>query len=311
VVVADINKEAVEALAHQMNCQPTTNWEEIVTRPDVAAIIVATPPHLHASISIAAMKGGKHVLCEKPLASTVEEAEEMVRVAQEQGVILKCGFNLRHHPGIQQAKRWVGESRIGEIIFIRCRYGIGGRPHYEKEWRAQAEISGGGELMDQGVHALDLCCWFLPDLREGFAFLSTAFWDIAPLEDNAFVLLRSAEGRVASIHVSWTQWKPLFSFEVFGSKGYVLVEGLGGVYGTTMAILGHRKWGGPFAEEVLEFRGADLSWQAEWREFLTAIREEREPLGSGRDGLHALRLVQRLYEAASTGEKVTLPGDQA
>lgn len=312
VAAADVDREALQALASQMGCQTAMDWKEIVSCPDIDAVIVATPPHLHADISIAAMKRGKHVLCEKPLARTVAEGEKMVRVAQEQGIILKCGLSLRHHPGIQKTKEWVAEGRIGELMFIRCRYGLGGRPDYEAEWRAKAEVSGGGELMDQGIHVLDLCQWFLPDVNEGFAFLSTSFWNIAPLEDNAFVLLRSPTGRVASIHVSWTQWKPLFSFELFGREGYALIEGLGGVYGTMRATLGQRSWSGPFAEEVMEFCGDDLLWQAEWREFVTAIKEGREPDGSGRDGLRALQLVQRLYDAAHSGGKVTLPaGDGA
>lgn len=311
VVAADVDREALQALATQVGCQAAEGWEEIVSRPDVDALIVATPPHLHAAISIAAMKRGKHILCEKPLARTVAEGQEMVRVAQEQEVILKCGFNLRHHPGIQQLKGWMAEGRIGEVMFIRCRYGLGGRPDYEEEWRAKAEVSGGGELMDQGVHALDLCQWFLPDVNEGFAFLSTSFWNIAPLEDNAFILLRSPTGSVASVHVSWTQWKPLFSFELFGRQGYALIEGLGGVYGTMRATLGRRSWDGPFTEEALEFHGEDLLWQAEWREFVAAVEEGREPVGSGRDGLRASLLVQRLYEAAHSGRKVTLPNDEA
>lgn len=311
VVAADVDREALQALASRVGCHAAIGWEEIISCPDIDAIIVATPPHLHADISIAAMKNGKHVLCEKPLARTTVEAQEMVRVAQQRGVVLKCGFNLRHHPGIQRLKGWMTEDRIGEVMFIRCRYGLGGRPDYEEEWRARAEVSGGGELMDQGVHALDLCRWFLPDVNEGFAYLSTGYWNIAPLEDNAFVLLRTPTGRVASIHVSWTQWKPIFSFELFGREGYALIEGLGGVYGTMKATLGRRSWSGPFAEEVLEFHGEDLLWQAEWREFIAAVTEGREPVGSGRDGLRASLLVERLYQAASTGGKVTLPDDEA
>ena len=311
VAVADVDAEALQALASEVRCERASGWEEIVSRPDIDAVIVATPPYLHASISIAAMKRGKHVLCEKPLARTVAEGEDMVQVAQEQGAILQCGLSLRHHPGIRQAREWVADGRIGELMFIRCRYGLGGRPGYEEEWRAKSEVSGGGELMDQGVHALDLCQWFLPDVNEGFAYLTTSFWNIAPLEDNAFILLRSLAGRVASIHVSWTQWKPLFSFELFGHAGYALIEGLGGVYGTMRATLGQRNWSGPFAERVMEFPGEDLLWQAQWREFETSISEAREPVGSGRDGLRAAQLVERLYESACSGEKVTLPGSEA
>lgn len=306
VIIADVHQDAAAALAADAGCLATSQWEDVVTRDDMEAVIVCTPPHLHAPISIAAMRAGKHVLCEKPLARSVDEAEEMVRVAREQGVKLKCGFNLRHHAGIRQAREWFDRNTIGEIMFIRCRYGIGGRPGYDQEWRAKAEISGGGQLMDQGLHVLDLCRWFLGDFKEVAGMVATHFWDIAPLEDNAFALLRTDAGQIASLHVSWTQWKPLFSFEMFGRDGYIQVEGLGGAYGTERATLGRRDFQAPFAEETVENRQEDASWREEWREFLTAIAERREPLGSGEDGAAALRLARRVYEGAKTGGGLTL-----
>lgn len=305
VIVADVREDAAAALAADAGCVATSQWEHVVARDDVEAVVVCTPPHLHAQISIAAMRSGKHVLCEKPLARTVDEAEEMVRVAQETGVRLKCGFNLRHHPGVQQARQWLERGCIGEIMFIRCRYGIGGRPGYDQEWRAQAQISGGGQLMDQGIHVLDLCRWFLGDFEEVTGMVATLFWDVAPLEDNAFTLLRTSRGQIASVHVSWTQWKPLFSFEMFGRDGHIQVEGLGGAYGTEQAILARRDLTGPFREEIVEYRGEDRSWDEEWREFTGAIAETREPLGSGADGAAALRLVWRVYEAAKAGGSLT------
>jgi predicted dehydrogenase len=290
-----------------MECQATTNWEDVVAREDIDATIVCTPPHLHAVMCTAALRQAKHVLCEKPLARSPEEAETIVAVAQENGVKLKCGFNLRHHPGIHQSWSWFDEGIIGEPIFIRCRYGIGGRPNYDREWRMKPEISGGGQLMDQGMHALDLARYFLGDFNQVFGFVQTGFWDVAPVEDNAFVLLRTAKGQIASIHVSWTEWKNLFSFEVFGKDGYIKVEGLGGSYGTQKATLGKRAFLKPFKEEVVEFRGNDQSWREEWGEFMTAIREDREPLGNGYDGLEALRLAHAVYESASNGHVIHLP----
>ena len=304
VVIADIDREAAENLASQMGCSATSSWEDVVTRDDVEAVIISTPPHMHAPIGVAAMKHGKHVLCEKPLARNPEEAREMVRVAQDAGVTLKCGFNLRHHPAIRQAHHWCEAGRIGEIDSIRCRYGTGGRPGYDREWRAQADVSGGGQLMDQGIHALDLCRWFLGDFVEVFGFLATRFWDVAPLEDNAFALLRTARGQVASLHASWTQWKPLFSFEVFGHDGYVTVEGLGGAYGSERAILGRRDFAGPFREDAIEYRGEDPSWRDEWMEFVSAIREGREPAGNGYDGLAAVELAYAIYDSARLGRIV-------
>ena len=303
-VVADI--EGAEGLAREMGCEAVERWEEAVERPDIESIIVCTPPHLHSAIAVAAMRAGKHVLCEKPLARTVAEAEEMVRASEEQGVVLKCGFNLRHHPGVQQARAWLYEGRLGEPIFARLRYGVGGRPGFEQEWRARAEVSGGGQLMDQGVHALDLCRWFLGEFASVSATLTTGYWEIEPLEDNAFVTLSTARGRVASVHASQTQWRNLFSLEVYGREGYAQVDGLGGGYGTERAALGRRDPCGPFREEAIEYRGEDVSWREEWREFVSAVREERAPLGSGRDGLEALRLAAAAYRSNESGRTVAV-----
>jgi len=305
-IVADVDSRAARALAKDLGCEATNNWEEVVARNDLEAVIICTPNHLHAPMSIAALRRRKHVLCEKPLARDPEEAEKIVNAAKEGGVKLKCGLTLRHHPGIQHAREWFDRGFIGELIFLRCRYGICGRPGYDKEWRAKFEFSGGGELIDQGIHVLDLFRWFAGDFVQAVGFTSTAFWDIAPLEDNAFGLLRTRGGQVASLHVSWTEWKNLFSFEIFGKDGYIVVEGLGGSYGLEQATLGRRSFVEPFKEESIEFRGEDRCWQDEWKEFIMAIRENREPLGNGLDGLESLKLAYALYESARKSCVVSL-----
>ncbi|MDP2948456.1 MAG: Gfo/Idh/MocA family oxidoreductase, partial [Chloroflexota bacterium] len=288
VVISAAHLESAKRWADSMGCEAAVGWEPVVERDDVDVVLVCTPPHLHAAISIAAMRRGKHVLCEKPLARTLEEAQGMVAAARESGVTLKCGFNHRHHPGIQQARQWFDSGVIGEPMFVRCRYGIGGRPGYEQEWRANPEVVGGGQLMEQGIHAVDLARWFLGDFVQVICLVGTYFWKMQPLEDNAFALYRTAGGAVASIHSSLTQWKNLFSFELYGRDGYIAVEGLGGSYGTERAVLGRRDFAAPFGEEVIEFRGGDCSWHDEWKEFAAAVREGREPLGNGQDGLETL-----------------------
>ncbi len=307
VAVVDVNQDAAKALAIGTDAIVYSNWEEITKRDDINTVIICTPPNLHAPIGIAAMKNGKHVLCEKPLAMNPAEAEKMVAAARDNNVKLKGGFNHRHHPGIKQAKTWVNQGSIGELISIRCQYGIGGRPGYDKEWRADSKIAGGGQLMDQGMHLLDLCRWFIGDFNEVFGFLATSYWDM-PLEDNAFALLRTKKEQIVSMHTSWTQWKNQFIFEVSGKDGYVTINGLGGSYGTEKAILGKRAFLEPFREEIIEFRSEDRSWQEEWLEFVSAIRENREPLSNGYDGLQALRLAYAIYESAHTGSSVKLDG---
>jgi predicted dehydrogenase len=252
------------------------------------------------------MEHGKHVLCEKPLARTIDEAKEMVSVARRSSVKLKCGFNHRHHPGIAKAKELLDKGVIGELDFLRCRYGICGRLGYEKEWRANPEIVGGGHLMEQGIHGVDLFRWFAGDFSYAVGFTSTRYWKIAPLEDNAFALFNTTQGQIASLHSSLTQWKNLFSFEVSGHDGYIRVSGLGGSYGTEHIAVGRRTFSEPFREDVTEFRGEDRSWHEEFKEFTTSITEDREPIGNGSDGLEALRLVFAVYQSAATGAPVSL-----
>jgi len=304
VIVADICQQAAVKLAQNNNCRWTLNWQEVIDRPDIDIILVCTPPHLHAQLSIAAMETGKHVLCEKPLSRTLEEAQEMLLTAEKNNVILKCGFNHRHHPAIKKAVEIISGGAIGEIDFIRAAYGIGGRPGYEKEWRADPAVVSGGQLMEQGIHVVDIFRCLLGNFVEVNGFMSARYWGISPLEDNAFALFRTAAGQIASLHSSLTQWKNIFKLEIYGHEGYIHIEGLGGSYGTEKITVGKKEFYEPFRDETTEYRGGDVSWLEEWKEFITAIRENRQPLGNGQDGLEALRLVNAVYEAAHSGKTV-------
>ncbi len=292
--------------AKTFGCEIVYDWREIIKRDDVEVIIVCTPPNLHREMVISALRAGKHVLCEKPLALNVKEAQEMMDEAKKNDRKLKCGFNLRHHPAIAQAKKWVDEGRIGEILFVRGVYGIGGREGYEKDWRMKKEISGGGQLMDQGVHILDLSHWFLGDFSEVFGSISTNFWEIAPLEDNVFFVLKTKKDQTSFCHVSWTQWKNLFSFEIYGKEGYLAIKGLGGSYDPEKLIFGKRDFKKPFTEEIIDFRGEDKSWLEEWKEFALAIKENRQSLISGSDGLEAVKLAEAVYDSAQKKQTIKL-----
>ena len=230
-LVADINEEMASRLATDVGANATSDWRRVVDDPTIDVIVVATPTNLTVEIGVNAMGAGKHALCEKPLGRTAAEAATLVESAESAGVILKTGFNHRHHPAISMAHQICETGDIGDLLGIRASYGHGGRPGYETEWRAKPEIAGGGELLDQGVHVIDLSRWFLGQFSEVTGVTATWFWQIAPLEDNCFALLRTRSGQIASIHCSWTQWKNLFRFEIFGRDGAILIDGLGGSYG--------------------------------------------------------------------------------
>jgi predicted dehydrogenase len=286
-----------EAMAKQFGCVADTSWQETIKRDDVDVVINCTPPGVHAEISIAAMHAGKHVLCEKPLTRTVAEAEDMLRVARETKRVLKCGFNHRHHPAIWEAKKQLDAGNLGKPLFARCRYGICGRPGYEKEWRADPMQAAGGQFIEQGTHGIDLIRWFMGEIAEVACMTSTHYFKSQTLEDDGFAMFRTAMGGTASLHTSLVQWQNLFSFEISGDEGYARIEGIGATYGTETLYLGKRDFSAPFQDHVIQYRGGDISWRDEWREFVAAIRGNREPIGNGIDGLASMRIALAAYQA--------------
>lgn len=307
LLVADTQGSKTQELGTALGASWTQNWQDVVRHPEIEAVVIATVNKNLLPITVAALENGKHVLCEKPLGRNAREAEEMVAAARRANRMLKVGFNHRHHPAVWRAQELAQSGKIGALMSIRAAYGHGGRPGYDQEWRGDPDLAGGGELLDQGVHIIDLCRWFLGDFVQVSGMLGTWFWQVQPLEDNGFALLRTATGQIATIHTSWTQWKNLFRFEVFGRDGYLLVNGLGGSYGTETLTLGIRRpESGPPIEEAWEFSGPDISWQAEWEEFKAAIAEKRQPMGNGNDGYQAAKVIDAIYQSVKTGQTVNL-----
>jgi predicted dehydrogenase len=307
VVVADPVEAAAREVAAATGAEPAADWRTVLDRRDVDAVVVATPNGFLAEITIAALERRKHVLVEKPMGRGLREAERMRAAAGSGSRILKVGLNHRYHPAIAEAKRRFDAGEIGELINMRCRYGHGGRSGYEREWRGSRELAGGGELTDQGVHVADLIHWFAGPPRRAFAALQTAVWPLDGLEDNAFGLFTHERGVVTIFHTSWTQWKNLFSLEVFGRDGAVLVEGLGRSYGeeTLTAWLRRPEGGAPKAESVA-YGGEDDSWRLEWVDFVGAVRHGLPMLGTAEDGIAAMRMLDALYRSAAAGAPVTL-----
>ncbi|MEW6754278.1 MAG: Gfo/Idh/MocA family oxidoreductase, partial [Candidatus Latescibacterota bacterium] len=302
-VVAVCDRDPVRAaeLATRCGARQAGAWPEVTGAADVDLVVVATTHDALAEVGVAALEAGKHVLVEKPMGRTPDEARRLVAAAERAGVCLKVGYNHRYHRAVQAVQEVCAAGELGRLLIVRGRYGHGGRPGYEREWRTDPVLAGGGELLDQGAHLVDMALWLLGDFAEVTGFVGTQFWPI-PVEDNAFGLFRTASGQVASLHVSWTQWRNLFSLEVFGTEGYAVAEGLGGWYGPERVVVGRRRpEGGAPAEREHLFEGEDPSWELEWRDLLEAIATGRPPLACGAEGVRTLEWIHRLYAAAAQG----------
>lgn len=304
--VVDSELARAQALCRRYGGRPSRDWRPVVKDPAIDIVLVLTYPDSHGAIAAAAMKAGKDVLCEKPLTRTLAEARKLVATARETKRILKCGFNHRYHPAILEAYRLFREGVIGRPVFGRSRYGIAGREGLEKEWRSDPEIVGGGQLMEQGVHLMDLWHWFLGQISQVRGVVTTNLWPIAPLEDNGFALLQTRAGVTVSLHASLTQWINLFDFELYGEKGFLEVRGLGASYGVETLTINRYDSQGPFSHETIEFRGGDSSWKTEWQVLTEAIASRQSPPGDGEDGLRAMELVKAVYRASKTGRVINL-----
>ena len=306
VAVVDPARERAEALAAQARgARPAvlTDWREAVGRPDVDAVIVSTSNDALAPVTGAAVEAGKHVLVEKPAARKPEELTPIIAAAARNRVCVQVGFNHRYHPAFRQARTLLESGTLGPLMFIRARYGHGGRIGYDREWRANPEISGGGELLDQGVHLIDLSRWFLGDFTSVQGHIATFFWDM-PVEDNGFLLLRTAAGQVAWLHATWTEWKNTFSFEIFARDAKLHIEGLGGSYGVERLSYYQMKPAmGPPDTTIWEYPGEDRSWHLEFEAFAQAVEARRSPPVTLGDAQAALTIVHQLYAAARPGEK--------
>lgn len=295
-VCVDQVLERAEALAkHYENSVALTSWQEAVIRSDVDIVIVAT---LHASlaeIAEGAAAAGKHVLIEKPAGRRAGELNGIIEAIKKNNVCVRVGFNHRYHRAFRKARELVDQHALGELMFIRARYGHGGRIGYDKEWRAQPELSGGGELIDQGVHLIDLARWFLGDFKDIEGFAHTYYWDM-PVDDNGFLLLKTAKQQVAFLHASCSEWKNTFSFEIYGKQGKIDINGLGGSYGVErIAFYKMLPEMGPPETTIWEYPMADDSWEVEFAEFLEDIRQKRQPSATIHDAYAALNIVEKIY----------------
>lgn len=295
---ADVNRSKAEQLANRFSAKAYANWRDLLALPEIDAVVIATLHDSLAEISLAAIKAGKHVLVEKPAARSAKELEPVIAAAKSMNIKVHVGFNHRYHRSLQKAKEIVDSGALGELMFVRARYGHGARLGYDREWRSDPKLSGGGELIDQGPHLIDLSRWFLGDFSEVQGFAHTYYWNM-PVDDNGFMLLKTSKQQVAFLHASCTEWKNLFSMEIYGREGKLDLSGLGGSYGleklTYYKMLPQM---GPPETTSWEYPMADDSWAVEMAEFYEDIRLDRQPATGLNDAYQALTIIDQIYKGS-------------
>jgi predicted dehydrogenase len=299
IACCDLNAAAAAQFAARHRCVATDTVEQLLELgPDV--VIVATVHDQLAELGECALRAGAHLLVEKPAGISTAQIERLIACRRESGRLAKVGFNHRFHPGIERAVEEVHSGDHGDLMQLRARYGHGGRPGYDREWRAERARSGGGELVDQGMHLLDLSNWLAGPLPLHSALLRTQFWD-TEVEDNAALLLGEAgshSGVWAMLHVSWTEWKNMFSLEIYCRTAKIQVDGLVRSYGPQrLRIYRMGEELGPPALEEVAFPDDDASWLREWEHFAEAVEagDDRELLGDLRSARDAWVQVEAAY----------------
>jgi len=297
VEIYDLQPERAHAIAGGIRCavtHPSAHAALEAAGPGGLAVIATTHDGL-APTALMAIDAGCHVLIEKPGARGPAELDAVLSAAQSAGVIVRVGYNHRFHPAVLEAHRLLQAGDLGCVLLVRGRYGHGGRPGYEREWRATPSMSGGGELLDQGVHLLDLTRFLTGDIALRYGAVSTRYWEM-PVEDNAFVHVELAGGGDGWLHASWTEWKNLFSLEITCRSVKLELTGLGGSYGPErLSVFRMPDEMGPPLITTTEWPPGDASWRLELEDVFAAISGQGGVGATGADASALLRVVERIY----------------
>jgi predicted dehydrogenase len=316
VAVSDVDLARANALATKYGAETTQDWRALLGRPDVEAVIVSTPPSLHAEMCIEALKAGKHVLCEKPLARTPAECQNILAAAQKYKRFVATGFNYRFYPSILKARELFDSGIIGELDHIRSYTGYSATDHTHA-WLHDAQIMGGGALRDNGIHLIDLTCYFLGEVAEVKGFATNSVWDFKGCEDNGFALLRSSAGKIATVQASWTEWRGYrLLIEIYGSRGCIRTS----CFPMFTQVVWAEERGGRthkknylfpmthLMEHLRTYRWVVMqSFILEFQAFVQAVQGRASAIGTGQDGLQAVAIADAAAQFTGTGQRSSEP----
>ena len=264
-------------------------------------LFVSLPNCLAAEVTIAGLEHGLHVFCEKPPGRNVDDIKKVINVERNySGLKLKYGFNHRYHESIVVAKEIIESGKYGKIINIKGVYGKSSIVPFDSGWRSERRYSGGGILLDQGIHMVDMIRYFAGDFGEVKSFVSNSYWG-HDVEDNAYAIMRNKRGCVAMLHSTATQWQHRFRLEITLREALLELTGIlsgSKSYGEEKLRIIPRKDGaaiGSFAETTNSYL-EDNSWKQEIDEFADIIINDKEVTnGNSKDALEVMKLVYKIY----------------
>ena len=296
IACADKNINKAKKIANNKKINVFSDWRKLLDLNNIDIVIISTPHNKLSKILLHAHKRKKHILVEKPASKNLKEINKVISKTKNSKNKIRVAFNHRYHPSIVKAQQIIKSGAIGKPMYLRARYGHGGRLGYEKEWRTKPSVSGGGELIDQGSHLIDLSRLFLGEFHEIKGFLNTYFYNMS-VEDNAFMTLKTKSNKIAFLHVSWTEWKNMFSFEIFCRLGKIDINGIGGSYGREQLTLYKmsKKMGIP-KQKKWKFNIKDMSWINEINEFYDDILYNRKPIPNLNDAYQTHKIINKIYK---------------
>ena len=309
--VYDINEDANNAVAKEFQAGAAHSVEELV-KSEVDAVYVASPANMHMDQVINCARAQKHILCEKPLGMTVREAEKMIRICNDEGVLLGTGLMMRFLSQHQAALKLIKEGRMGKPVYGRaqlsCWY-----PPIEGAWRQDPATGGGGSLMDMGSHCLDLLEMFFGKIETVSCFINNSIHAYKS-EDSAIISLQFENGALATVDTFFCipDNSSKNVLELYGSKGSILAKGTIG-QGSSGEMVAYLEGGrSEYNAQQARSSGGGLiikpepvnTYLAEIEEFSRAILENREPLNNALPGLRNQVILSACYESAKTGKIV-------
>lgn len=295
-VVVDTDIKRAQSFAKEFNCEAKNKWRSVVDDKTITALFICTPNNVATEVAVEAIKAGKHVLIEKPGARHLQDFKKINDAFNKhKNVVVAFGYNHRYHPAPMKAKQLIDSGKYGKVLFIRAKYGHGARLGYEKEWRFNKEVSGGGHLIDQGTHLIDFVNFFAGNLDFRHGHLNTLFWD-TKLEDSAFLILEKNK-TVATLTTTCLEWKNVFCFEIMLRTAKIQIDGLGRSYGTEkLTVYEMSKKMGPPKVKEFNFPGDDMSWLLENKAFFAKIKNANYGDTSLKEAKYVLDIINQTYK---------------